>query len=257
MADTVKVSIAIPAYAKDNNGISYLKDALESIKKQTLEDYEVVISDHSPSNILLEICEEYSKKIKIVYIKNFYGKGIPTFNANYCMDYCSGEYIKILHHDDFFVSEYALEKIVSFLDESGKKWLVNGFNHTYDGKNFFNEKLPQYPNHLLVGNNLLGAPTNITIRNDCKEYFDVNITMGIDHEWYHRLRMKYGMPYILNYILTTSRIRNDRVSAEASKNYDIIIEGDGSSWQFIQSELEYLQKKHTNFFENWEYPDEN
>ena len=56
MADTMKVSIAIPAYAKDNNGISYLKDALESIKKQTFEDYEVVISDHSPSNILLEIC---------------------------------------------------------------------------------------------------------------------------------------------------------------------------------------------------------
>ena len=71
MADTVKISIAIPAYAKDNNGISYLKDALESIKNQTFQDYEVVISDHSPSNILLEICEEYSKKIKIVYIKNF------------------------------------------------------------------------------------------------------------------------------------------------------------------------------------------
>jgi hypothetical protein len=37
-------------------------------------------------------------------------------------------------------------------------------------------------------------------------------------------------------------------------NFDIVIEGDGSSWQFIQSELEYLQKKHANFFENWEYP---
>jgi len=36
-------------------------------------------------------------------------------------------------------------------------------------------------------------------------------------------------------------------------NFDIVVEGDGVSWQFIQSELEYLQNKHANFFENWEY----
>jgi len=256
MESSVKVSIAIPAYANDNAGILYLKDAFQSIENQTFSDYEVVISDHSETNILLDTCKEYSKKFKLIYIKNFYGRGIPTVNANCCLDYCSGKYIKILHHDDFFVSKYALEKIVSSLEESGKSWLVNGFNHTYDGKSFFNEKIPQYPDHLLVGNNLLGAPTNITIRNDCKEYFDTNITMGIDHEWYHQLRMKYGMPYFLNDILTTSRIREDRVSSKFSKNYDIVIEADGSSWQFIQSELEYIQNKHSEFFETWKYPND-
>jgi hypothetical protein len=80
--------------------------------------------------------------------------------------------------------------------------------------------------------------------------------MGIDIEWYHQLRMKYGMPVILNDILTTSRIRDDRVSAQLASQYDIVIEGDGSSWKFIQSELEYLQEKHKDFFENWEYPND-
>jgi len=102
----------------------------------------------------------------------------------------------------------------------------------------------------------MGGPSNITIRNDSKVYFDINIMMGIDIEWYHQLRMKYGMPVILNDILTTSRIRDDRVSAQLASQYDIVIEGDGSSWQFIQSELEYLQKKHKDFFENWEYPND-
>jgi hypothetical protein len=46
------------------------------------------------------------------------------------------------------------------------------------------------------------------------------------------------------------------VSAQAASQYDIVIEGDGSSWQFIQSELEYLQEKHVDFFENWEYPND-
>jgi hypothetical protein len=74
----------------------------------------------------------------------------------------------------------------------------------------------------------------------------------MDHEWYHRLRMKFGMPIIVNDTLNVSRLHDNNVTSKL--NFDIVIEGDGSSWQFIQSELEYLQKKHANFFENWEYP---
>ena len=62
------------------------------------------------------------------------------------------------------------------------------------------------------------------------------------------------MPYILDEVIVTSRIRDDRLSAGESSKADIVIEGDGSAWHFFQDELEYLQKKHADFFENWEYP---
>jgi glycosyltransferase involved in cell wall biosynthesis len=252
-----KISIAIPAYAKNAVGVQYLKDSFISIEKQTFKDFEVVVSDHSKINDLGNLCDEYSTKFNIKYIKNFYGRELAhpgTSNSNVAMDYCSGEYIKILHHDDFFVDNKALEKIVNAMELSKKEWLVCGFNHTRDIVNFFDPRTPKYTDHLLVGNNLLGAPTNVSIRNDSKLYFDINAMMSMDHEWYHRLRMKYGMPHILDEVLVTSRIRDDRLSAQEASKYDIVIEGDGSSWQFIQSELEYLQKKHANFFENWEYP---
>lgn len=252
-----KISIAIPAYIKDFSQIYFLKEAFDSILEQTFSDYEVVLSDHSVVKDIEDLCELYSTKIKIVYLKNFYGRGIPTENANHAMKYCSGEYIKILHCDDFFVDPQALEKIVNVLDNSSKKWLVNGFNHTYDGKTFFNKKIPQYPEHLLIGNNLLGGPSNVTIRNDNKLYFDTNITMGIDVEWYHRLRIMYGMPYIIEDSLVTSRLRDDRVSQIFSSQYDVVVEADGISWNNIKSELEYIQEKHSKFFSNWKYPDEN
>jgi len=252
-----KISIAIPAYIKDSSQIYFLKEAFDSILEQTFSDYEVVLSDHSSIKDIEDLCEDYMQRIKIVYLKNFYGRGIPTENANHAMKYCSGEYIKILHCDDFFVDSYALEKIVNVLDKSNKSWLVNGFTHTYDGKTFFNEKIPQYPDHLLLGNNLLGGPSNVTIKNNCNVYFDTNITMGIDVEWYHQLRMKYGMPYIIEDILLASRLRDDRVSQVFSSKYDVVIEGDGTSWQNISSEVEYIQKKHLHFFNNWKYPDEN
>ena len=108
---------------------------------------------------------------------------------------------------------------------------------------------------MLVGNNLFGCPTNVTIRNKNIEYFDINCEISMDHEWYHRLRMKCGMPLIIKDVLTTSRIHNN--SATSKLNFNIEIEGDGTAWQFIQRELDYLQEKHKDFFENWEYPDEN
>jgi glycosyltransferase involved in cell wall biosynthesis len=253
----MKISIAIPAYAKDEVGVQYLRDSFESIERQTLRDFEVVVSDHSKINDLADLCDEYSTKFPIKYIKNFYDRGLAhpgTSNSNNAMDYCSGEYIKILHHDDFFVDDKGLEKIVDAMDSSKKEWLVCGFNHTRDCVNFFDPRTPQYPDHLLVGNNLIGAPTNATVRNDCKLYFDPDAMMSMDHEWYHRLRMKYGMPYILDEVIVTSRLRDDRLSAGEASKADIVIEGDGSAWHFFQDELEYLQKKHADFFENWEYP---
>jgi hypothetical protein len=107
---------------------------------------------------------------------------------------------------------------------------------------------------LLVGNNLLGCPTNVSIRNKDLEYFDPNTETSMDHEWYHRLRMKHGMPLIVGNVLTTSRLHNNNTTSKL--NFDIIIEGDGASWQFIQNELNYLQEKHKDFFENWEYPND-
>jgi glycosyltransferase involved in cell wall biosynthesis len=52
MENSVKVSIAIPAYAKDHAGVQYLKQSFDSILTQTFVDYEVVVSDHSTSNDL-------------------------------------------------------------------------------------------------------------------------------------------------------------------------------------------------------------
>ncbi len=241
-----KISIAIPTYVNDFLGVKHLKDLFDSIKMQTFTDYEVVVSDNSPNDLVRELCYENSVR----YEKNLDYVGMSA-NSNYAMDLCEGEYIKILHCDDFLYQEDALKIIVDSFDNSDKNWLVNGFTHTYDSINFFNPRIPKYPDHLLVGNNLLGSPSNVSIRNKDIEYFDTNVSTSMDHEWYHRLRMKYGMPIIIEDILTVSRQHNN--NATSKLNFDIVVEADGTAWQFIQSELEYIQNKHSDFFENWEY----
>jgi glycosyltransferase involved in cell wall biosynthesis len=246
-----KISVAIPTYINNQEQLSFLKESFDRIHNQTFKDYEVVISDNSNNELVEQLCEQYQDKFFITYKKDLENVGMSA-NSNTVMDLCEGEYIKILHCDDFLFFNKALEIIVNSLDSSDNYWLVNGFNHTYDAVNFFDSRVPKYPDHLLIGNNLLGCPTNVTIRNQNIEYFDTKVETSMDHEWYHRLRMKHGMPLIIEDVLTTSRQHNS--STTSKLNFDIVVEGDGCSWQFIQNELEYLQEKHKDFFENWEYP---
>ena len=52
-----KISIAIPAYAKNAVEVQYLKDSFISIEKQTFKDFELVVSDHSKINDLGNLCD--------------------------------------------------------------------------------------------------------------------------------------------------------------------------------------------------------
>lgn len=249
-----KISVAIPTYIKGEEGLNYFKECLDSVVTQNYENFEVVVTDNSSHDFAYELCQTYSQSLpNIKYFKNTDHVGMSA-NSNFAMDMCKGEYIKILHCDDLLYSTDALKIIVENLDNTDNYWLVNGFNHTSDGVTFSDYRVPTYPTHLLIGNNLLGCPTNVTIRNDSIEYFDTNSQTSMDHEWYHRLRIKYGMPIIIEDVLTTSRSHNS--STTTNINYDIILEGEGKSWEFVASEFEYLKNKHSDFFETWEYPDE-
>jgi glycosyltransferase involved in cell wall biosynthesis len=246
-----KISIAIPAYVNSSEEIFFLRESFDKIQTQSFSDYEVVVSDNSNNNLVADLCDEYSGKFSIVYEKNLKDIGMSS-NSNNAMKMCSSEYIKILHCDDLLFSNQSLEIIVNALDSSDKYWLVNGFNHTYNSIDFFDTKIPKYPDYLLIGNNLLGCPTNVTLRNNELEYYDDNIHMGMDVEWYHRIRMKHGMPIVLKDVLTTSRISNKNATSKI--NLDIIIETEEGTWRNVQSELDYIKEKHKKFIENWEYP---
>ena len=248
-----KISVAIPTFVNNESQLSYLKESFDRIKHQTFTNFEVVVSDNSHNDYVDELCKEYSKFFSILYEKNLKDIGMSA-NSNYVLRMCNGEYIKILHYDDFLFSDKSLEIIVNNLDNTDKCWMVNGFNHTTDSSEFFDPRVPTYPTHLLIGNNLLGSPSNSTIRRKNLEYYDVNLHMGMDVEWYHRIRMKYGMPLIVNDILSTSRIHTNRTTS--TLNLDIVIETEEGSWENIESEINYIKNKHKDFFETWEYPND-
>ena len=251
-----EISICIPTYEFKGKGVKYLADIFDSLRKQTFQDFDIVISDHSQDNVIHDFCEEISKEFSIIYLKNPNDRGFQGSNINCVMENAEGRILKLLMQDDLFVDDKALEKIKKGFDETNCKWLFHGFTHTTDGIETHRDCVPNWCDMVLEGRNLLGSPSCVAILNKTKMYLDTNLKLLVDTEFYHRMRIENGMPYIIPDILIANREHDDRTSNNIQ--YDTRIDHPEGSWLVDSKELDYLMVKHKNFFiTEKKYPDEN
>jgi glycosyltransferase involved in cell wall biosynthesis len=224
-----KISICIPTWEQHGYGGQYLNHLLNSIKKQTYSNYNVVISDHSLDKSI-KSCLDNHKDLEIIYIKNNTKLGNGPANTNNAIKYCDGNIIKVMFQDDFFFNNRALEIInKTFLNDS-VKWVVNGCNHTTNGFDFTRPMIPAWNDDILYGNNTISSPSVLSFKNDDVEFFDENLVMLMDCDYYYRLFTKYGHPHILKEILITNRIHKNQISSTYSGN--------------INDEINYVKQKY-------------
>jgi glycosyltransferase involved in cell wall biosynthesis len=251
-----EISVCIPTYEFKGKGVKYLADIFDGLRKQTFQDFDIVISDHSEDDVIHDFCEEISKEFSIIYLKNPNDRGFQGSNINCVMENAEGRILKLLMQDDLFVDDKALEKIKKGFDETNCKWLFHGFTHTTDGIETHRDCVPNWCDMVLEGRNLLGSPSCVAILNKTKMYLDTNLKLLVDTEFYHRMRIEYGMPHIIPDILISNREHDDRTSNNIQ--YDTRIDHPEGSWLVDSKELDYVMVKHKNFFINEKkYPDEN
>jgi glycosyltransferase involved in cell wall biosynthesis len=208
-----KISIAVPTWESHGRGVEFLDDLLRTIEIQHFKDFEVVISDHSKNDDLVNKVKEFDTKFQIKYIKNNKDRGNSPANLNNAIDNCSGEIIKIMFQDDFFYDDEALEKIYYSLADSQKMWLLNGCNHTKDhGNSFYWEFYPKFNPDLLRGVNTISSPSVVSFKNTIENRFDPNIVYFMDVDFYYGMKQKYGDPIFYNDVLITNRVHDDSIS---------------------------------------------
>ena len=109
-----KISILVPVY---NTPQVFLKQMIQSVRKQTYANWELCIANANPDNEevkqILEICTKKDDRIKVVNVPE--NEGIAQ-NTNRALDIATGEFIGLLDHDDL-LEENALYEIVSCLNE--------------------------------------------------------------------------------------------------------------------------------------------
>ena len=123
-------SIAIPAHDRGENGPKWMKELLDSLQQQTCQDFEVVVSDQSKNDNIMNVCKEYD--FDFTYIK--YEGSVPCENINIAVDNCEGRIVKIMFSDDIFMSKNALERIKYEYDTNDSKTFL--YNLSIDSSSF-------------------------------------------------------------------------------------------------------------------------
>ncbi|NMG08966.1 glycosyltransferase [Brasilonema sp. UFV-L1] len=112
-----KVSVIIPAY----NAIAYLKEAVESVLKQTFTDFEILIVDDGSSDGTVEwVSQIKDPRVRLISQQNQGSSGA----RNTGITAASGEYIALLDADDIW-EPTKLEKQVRHLEENPSVGLVD------------------------------------------------------------------------------------------------------------------------------------
>lgn len=185
-----KVSICIPTY----NQVKYLRQTIDSVFNQTFTDYEIIITDDSPTDIVFDLVQEYQSKGKIQYYKNAISLGSPE-NWNEAIRRSKGEYIKIMHHDDYFTDENSLFEFVKMLDENPNSDFAFGATLIIDIKRDKSRihcptkvqlrNLFQDPYVLFLGN-FIGPPSSVIHRRNVDLIYDRNLIWVVDFDFYIR-----------------------------------------------------------------------
>lgn len=128
------VIVGIPVH----NGEKSIKKAINSVLNQTLQDFEIIISDNASTDLTKNICEEYAKNdIRIKYIRQKKNLGYVE-NFRYLANSANSKYFVWLSADDFLESTF-LQKNVDVLNSKknvvasvGKIGIVGDHYHKFD-----------------------------------------------------------------------------------------------------------------------------
>lgn len=209
------ISICIPAY----KNVEYLKRLLESISIQTYTNFEVIITDDSNDNSVADYINTKSWNFSLSYHKNEKSLGTPE-NWNAAVNYAKGDWIKIMHHDDWFSGKLTLEV---FAHEIQKHKNYRFFFCAYEnvsedgktkkvtpGSNLYRKLILKEPAALLA-NNIIGPPSVTIYKNDKNILYDKKLQWLVDMDFYIRY-LKKTKPFCINQSLINIGIHGDQVT---------------------------------------------
>lgn len=146
------VSVVLPTY----NGAKYLRNSIESVLGQTLQDWELIIVNDCSTDNTDEIITEYmAVDSRIHVIKNDENRKLPT-SLNIGFASARGKYLTWTSDDNMYLPE-ALEKMALFLDTHKENPMVVGRMTNIDDNGRFMRVFTDYDSSIMWINNVVGA----------------------------------------------------------------------------------------------------
>ena len=248
--ESVKLSILIPTY-NFKTGIDEILDCLESIEDDFRDYIEIIISDDSDEEI---IKKDRTKSLKKHFKNYFYNHNIYHHGAinnwNNLISKAKGDYIWLLHHDEYWQKEKnIISYIFSVINSKKPNILILPITKLKTKRIFkinfkmiqkhitFKRMMKTYINNpkLLIKSNIIGPPSALIYKKN-NFYYDRNLKYLVDVEFYIRLFNSYNSKKII-----LGRKYFDLISIQNN---------DKSITNFLRKEIRNLKKIEENYIFN-------
>lgn len=233
MDNSPLVSIIVVSY----NHEKYIRENLDSIKRQTYTNIELIVADDASQDNSVEVFEAWLTENNYTAKKKFHKKntGFATI-LNECIELTTGKYIKIIAADDY-LHESAIEKCILKLEEVGDEYgmiytdiyAIDDHSKVIDDITDYNGSYSTDPNrfhNLLVIGNRIAALTVIMRKTALLATGKYNQEFIIE-DYYRWLKISqlYKVAYVPEklafYRLHDSNI--SKLKADKIKNEDIFL----------------------------------
>lgn len=192
--------------------VTFLRGLLVSAIVQDYADKEIVVSDDSLNDYLLNSCSDLllDSGVQFRWLHNP-RPGKSSINMNNAINHAIGDIIKPMFGDDYFVAPNTLTKMVAGLHDH---WGVCTSTHSNDRP----DHVP-YPHRnlreLALGENTYGCPSAIIFKKTDLR-FNEELIWLMDCEFYARLYQRYGWPSFISEVKVGVREWDGQVSNTAA-----------------------------------------
>jgi glycosyltransferase involved in cell wall biosynthesis len=196
---SISFSVIISVYNKEK----YIKATIESVLKQSFENFELIVVNDGSTDQSLEIIERFKdKRIKIISTKN---QGASECR-NTGMQAASNPFIALLDGDDLWKTNYLETIKVAIQDFPQASVFATAVAHKYDDKiipatyNFKQNKLSKIRNFFesSLDHTILTSSSIVFKKFILKKtgYFDTSIVSGQDTDLWIRIGLNYDIVFV-------------------------------------------------------------
>lgn len=196
-----KVSVCIPTY----NTAQYLPEAIESVLAQEFTDFEIVICDNASTDQTPDICRGYSDP-RLRYLR-FEELTNQAGNFNRCLEAATGEFITLLHADDYFLPGFLSDRARRLTADAelgfvfGAVKVVDAASAIVSIKSAWTDERRFDRGELFKAllSGCLICPPSLMVRMSCAAkagVFRSDLTWGHDWEWTLRLAENAAAEYV-------------------------------------------------------------
>lgn len=231
------ISICIPTYKRTD----LLKKLLDSIKIQTYKNFEILINDNSPDNSVELLVNSYLSDLPILYERNRPAVSAGV-NCIKVMQRATGDWVKVMHDDDWFATNDALSFFAEAAIHSGKDFIFCGSTQVWlDADKTEEDILTSEKKQMLDDStfclfylNVIGHPSVVMHKRDPAIQYDANFNWVLDIDYY----MRYFNVHPGYYYISKKLVNIGKGSTQESNKYYKNIKVELPEYFFLLSKYE-------------------